>query len=308
MCCIYVTHICCIYVTHICCIYVTHMIHICDIIIRIYCRIYTTYETYMHHICFMYAAYMFHIWCIYEQHIEHVWYIDGTYMIRIWNIYVTYMQHICIICDSYKKHIDVSYMHIYVHICPYMCIYETYMTYMEHIWKCFTIIYDSYMPYMNIYGHIWPYMQIYMWHIWHIWENICLNIYATYMSTYKMSYMFRIFFHIWNIYACSVWAVIQNLSVTHVQLPPSPYPGKHSILSSRLIFSKRPTRQWNRLSRPGNPHNLPNLAHLHLLIKSWPEARTSPGFSTHAFPLNLAWLRLNPLHDAKVFLLVTFGV
>ena len=65
----------------------------------------------------------------------------------------------------------------------------------NHIWFIYAI-----------YEHIWPYMQIYMWHIWHIWENICLNIYATYMSTYKMSYMFRIFFHIWNIYACSVWA------------------------------------------------------------------------------------------------------
>ena len=54
----------------------------------------------------------------------------------------------------------------------YMFIYETYMTYMEHIWKCFTIIYDSYMSYMNIYGHICPYMQICMWHIWHTWQNI----------------------------------------------------------------------------------------------------------------------------------------
>ena len=91
------------------------------------------------------------------------------------------------------------------HICTYMCIYL-------HIWNIYDI-YETYMKMFHnhiwfiyaIYGHIWPYMQIYMWHIWHIWENICLNIYATYMSTYKMSYMFRIFFHIWNIYACSVW-------------------------------------------------------------------------------------------------------
>jgi hypothetical protein len=51
-----------------------------------------------------------------------------------------------------------------------------------------------------------------------------------------------------------------------------------------LILFSRVANYLARLSTPGNPQNLPNLAHLRLLISILTESPHLPWISTHAFP------------------------